>query len=720
MPRFLRAIAVLVASAAAVTVLLALVVAGVVAWHVREGAKQAPAWDGGRVTTSARPKPMAAPHPVAVADGKQVLFGDLHVHTSFSADAFGYALPLYQGAGARPPADACDFARFCSQLDFWSINDHAESLGAAQWTETVRAIRECNAAARDPDSPDMVSFLGWEWSQGATEPNRHFGHKNVVLRETERVPARPVAAGTLNPFAHLGISLYNSWAREAGGGTAAAARAGLHGFLAERATTPRCADGVDVRALSGDCAEVAETPDVLFEKLAQWDLPAIVIPHGTAWGVTNPPHADAVNQLAPGMHDERWQRLIEVYSGHGSSEEFAPFVRASVDAEGRGVCPAATDRFEPCCQRAGELVRARCADPASAACAGRVAAAREEVARRMTGPLARVRSFTSVVPEADTEEWGDCGQLRDGFLPANGYRPRHSAQYASARGNFEDTAPAYWRLGFIGSSDNHKARPGTGFKEFGRLENTEGFSRGQAEGAYSSYFFTGGLAAVHAEGRSRDAIFAALERREVYGTSGERILLWFDLLDGEARHPMGSRVARDAAAGPPRFEVRAAGAFAQRPGCPEWVSGALGPERLDWLCMNECHHPGERRKDIARVEVVRIRPQLLEAEPVAGLIEDPWKVLPCDASAEGCTVHFEDPDFGARETLYYVRAIQEPSPAVNGDPLRCERRAEDGRCLRARFCPGTGLAGDPPAEDCLAPVEERAWSSPIWLAPGGA
>ena len=37
---------------------------------------------------------------------KQILFGDLHVHTTFSADAFIRSLPMLQGEGAHPPADA--------------------------------------------------------------------------------------------------------------------------------------------------------------------------------------------------------------------------------------------------------------------------------------------------------------------------------------------------------------------------------------------------------------------------------------------------------------------------------------------------------------------------------------------------------------------------------------------------------------------------------------
>jgi hypothetical protein len=97
------------------------------------------------------------------------------------------------------------------------------------------------------------------------------------------------------------------------------------------------------------------------------------------------------------------------------------------------------------------------------------------------------------------------------------------------------------------------------------------------------------------------------------------------------------------------------------------------------------------------------------------LIEDPWLTLKCPPNEAGCSVRFSDPDFlrTGRDALYYVRAIQEPSPAVNGGQLRCKFDAA-GRCTQVNLC-----SGDPdktkPSDDCLEAVEERAWSSPIFV-----
>ena len=164
----------------------------------------------------------------------------------------------------------------------------------------------------------------------------------------------------------------------------------------------------------------------------------------------------------------------------------------------------------------------------------------------------------------------------------------------------------------------------------------------------------------------------------------------------------------------PRFRVRAVGSFAQRPGCPAHALSALTPERLQRLCKGECYNPGDERHRITRIEVVRIRPQTRAGEPVRGLIEDPWRRYDCPSDPVGCAVEFEDPEFvaGGRDAVYYVRAIQEPTPAVNAGGLRCTYDAQ-GECVKVNPCYGDYRT--PYTDDCLLPNEERAWSSPIYL-----
>ena len=229
----------------------------------------------------------------------------------------------------------------------------------------------------------------------------------------------------------------------------------------------------------------------------------------------------------------------------------------------------------------------------------------------------------------------------------------------------------------------------------------------------ASFFMTGGLIAAHSEDRQRESIWDSFQRREVYGTSGPRILLWFDLLNPPGTRgrsiPMGGEIAMDAN---PIFQVRAAGSFEQEPGCPDYAATALGPERLEHVCKNECYNPSATRRPITRIEVVRIRPQATPGEPIAPLIEDPWRSFECDSSLEGCAVTFEDPDHtrGGRDAVYYVRAIEAPASGINVDGLRCELDAA-GSCVRVDVC---GLDGDR-SDDCLGEAEPKAWSSPIFV-----
>jgi hypothetical protein len=683
------------------------------------------------------------------APSDEILFGDLHVHTTFSTDAFLTSLPMMGGDGAHPVADACDYARFCSALDVWSINDHAEASTPQRWSETVDSIRRCNAIAGDPETPDVTAFLGWEWSQVGRRPEDHYGHKNVILRDLGdgEIPTRPIAAAGLATSALRGDSarvpallpLLDFPNRQQ--------YYDFIEFVEEVRAIPDCNEGIASPDLPVDCYESAATPGELFRKLDEWNLASIVIPHGNTWGFYSPPAISLDKQLTAAENDPNRQLLFEVMSGHGNSEEYREWRAVTLDAKGEPMCPEPSPDYLPSCWRAGEIIEARCLDAGETAnvCADRAAEARQNYA--LTGVGGHL-----TVPGVENEEWLDSGQCRDCFLPSFNYRPAASGQYGLAISNFDDPGPPKrFRFGFIAASDNHRARPGTGYKEFGRRDNTE--ASGAASAAWrdrivgespdpaprserlaedalvgrglraleaerqSSFFTTGGLAAVHASSRTRQGIWDAMERKQVYGTSGDRILLWFHLLNAEQPDgsfgpvPMGGEARMNHA---PRFEVRAIGAFRQKPGCPEYSVRGAGPEHLAHLCQNECYHPSDERKLITRIEVVRIRPQQHLGENVDRLIEDPWRVFACEPNAAGCTVQFEDPEFGpdARDTVYYARAIEEPSRSVNAGQLRCEDDGNGG-CVSVNPCYGDYRTDE--NDDCLESIEERAWSSPIFV-----
>ena len=69
--------------------------------------------------------------------------------------------------------------------------ENATSSSASQ-----EAVRHCNALAGDAASPDLVAFMGFEWTQFGRTPDTHYGHHNVLFRdiEQEQLPARAIGA----------------------------------------------------------------------------------------------------------------------------------------------------------------------------------------------------------------------------------------------------------------------------------------------------------------------------------------------------------------------------------------------------------------------------------------------------------------------------------------------------------------------------------------------
>ena len=678
---------------------------------------------------------------VGVEAPKQILFGDLHVHTTFSFDAFQMSLPMAGGSGAYPVADACDFARHCSGLDFWSINDHGLSLTPKRWEETITAMRQCQEIGGN-ENPDLVSYLGWEWTQVGTEPTNHWGHKNVIFRSLEenRIPTRPITSGSpegLPPLTEaappapvMGLLAL----AEADSGGPEFAR-----FMTDMSAVPECPRGVAVRELPTDCREIAPTPADLFTKLDDWNLDSLVIPHGTAWGFYTPLGSSWDKQLTNDQQNPRWQRLIEVFSGHGNAEEYRDWKEVILGQNDTKACPPPTSDYTPSCWRAGQIIEARCLNEGKSAgeCSEKAAVARNHFI------YAAFNGGFATVPGTEIVDWQDAGQCRDCFLPAFNYRPKSTVQYIMALGRPQnEEGKDRFRFGFLAASDNHSARPGTGYKANSRQEFTEQrfgefvdtqlgardtrdpvgesvavemaaidtpFANFETE-RQASFFLNGGLTAVHAGGRDRDSIWDAMQRREVYGTSGPRILLWFDLVNGpeDSVLPMGAETKLSEN---PQFRVRAVGAFAQKPGCPPDARASMAEDRLERLCQGECYFPSDARHKITRIEIIRIRPQQHEQEYVADLIEDPWKTLPCEDQGSGCEVSFSDEEFlhSGRDVLYYARAVQEATPTVAANPLHCQS-SDTESCASVAPC-----FGRPWDDECLADAEHRAWSSPIFV-----
>ena len=704
----------------------------------------------GQVSEASLPPQVIAQRALsATREDRQILFGDTHVHTTNSADAFMYSLPMMHGAsGAYPPAYACDYARFVSQLDFYFLTDHAESFTPRQWRDGIDSVQQCNRLAGDPANPDIAAFVGWEWTQVGGTAENHYGHHNVLFKDdsTDKLPARPIAS--------VGVGVATVAARSGSGKQSSLLGlldprhrdyyASYNDWVMQMAAVPACDPDTPSPDLPAECYETAATPGALFAKLDEWGFDNMVVPHGTTWGFYSPPNSNWRHQLTAENTDNNKTRLIEVYSGHGNSEQFRDFAVRELNNVGEWVCPEPQANYLPSCWQAGEIIRQRCLveDNSADECEARAVEARHNFVQ-----VDGIQGFMTV-PGSTPEDWLDAGQARDIYLPAFNYRPQKSVQYGLAVQNHDDPEnPLRYRWGFIGSTDTHSARAGHGFKQEQRLNTSDVtgvrspfwetiFASSAVRSEYASrslradeidpvsaklfaseferttsFLNVGGLAAVHSEGRSRDAIWDAMKRREVYGTSGHRMLLWFDLLQADASLPMGSSVNMDSV---PRFRAKAIGSFKQLPGCPDYVVNALEKRHLQKMSQGECYHPSDERYIIERIEVIKIRPQAVAGEAIAPLIEDSWRVFECEPSADGCTIEFEDPDFASegRDALYYVRALEEPIATINGGNLRTSFD-ENGQAVDTDICFGDyRVASD---DDCHQNQSQRAWSSPIFV-----
>ena len=695
--------------------------------------------------TPQNPTNINRPIELAENDSKQILWGDTHVHTTYPMDAFYISLPLMHGSrGAFPPAFACDYARFISQIDFYVLTDHAESYTPRTWKDQVESIRQCNAISGE-ENPDLVAFIGWEWTQAGSTPDTHYGHHNVFFKDYKegQIPDRPIAAGgtialilriqladvnrNLFLFDPVNSEYYFSFAS----------------FLDTILETDSCPEGLPSNYLPKDCWETAATPAELYGKLDDWGFETEVIPHGTTWGFYTPQAASWEEYMSDQDNIRPdYSSMIEIYSGHGNSEEYLDFKEVDFDSNGEMICPEPTENYLLTCYQASVINKRRClAEGKSQEFCEALAEQTKKRVNEMPG-ASGARALFGV----NDEDWLDAGQARGAYLPAFNYRPKKSAQYGLAlRNNDYEDEKERFKWGFIASSDTHTARAGHGFKQLLRVGGTE--ARGAVSERWrkllnnvtaektesglrtveelneltgvsaidverqASFWSLGGLMAVHSTGRDRESIWQAMKRKEVYATTGHRILLHFDLLENDSIKPMGSLIESSSN---PTFRVKAMGSFKQLPGCPDYVHEALSEKRLQKIANGECYHPSDERHRLERIEVIKITPQNNKDEDPTTLIFDSWKTFECSSNQMQCEIEFTDDDFenGQRDVVYYVRVIEEDTLLVNGSNMRTQFDA-DGHPISIAPCYADYR--EDYEEECLGPGGHRAWSSPIFV-----
>jgi hypothetical protein len=273
-----------------------------------------------------------------------------------------------------------------------------------------------------------------------------------------------------------------------------------------------------------------------------------------------------------------------------------------------------------------------------------------------------------------------------------------------------------FKLGIIGSTDTHLGTPG--------LVDEDMFV-GHAAGivtarldippfADSPVFNPGGLAVLWAEENSRDSLFAAMRRREVYGTSGPRPIVRF----------FGGWSYDENLCASPDFVARGyAGGVPMGGDLPLMPSGVRAPV----FAMRALKDPGTQRHPgtpLQRMQI--IKGWVEDGKPfervldVAGNEKNDSDVDldTCETSGTGaddlCTVWRDDAFDPSKPAFYYVRVIENPT-------CRWSQRS----CLEAKVDCDAWFGPDKRLAACCDPtvpktIQERAWTSPIWYTPPGS
>jgi hypothetical protein len=274
------------------------------------------------------------------------------------------------------------------------------------------------------------------------------------------------------------------------------------------------------------------------------------------------------------------------------------------------------------------------------------------------------------------------------------------------------------RIGLISATDTHNSTPGmVNEQDWGDTGHNGLRDRNDVfiltEFPPSGIPTNGsGLTVLWAEENSRDALFSAMQRREAYATSGPRPIVRFFAgrlprgLCGDvdfARKGYASGVPMGGEIGP--------------------VTGNRSPD-FAVMAMKDPGPPGIPGTPLQHIQIVKgwVDDSGTAQEKVYEVVGDPDNgasvdTTTCTAQGSGadslCKV-WKDPDFDrSQRAFYYARVLE--NPTCRWSTYVCNRNGVD--CSN----PGSVPPGFAACCNPLWPksIQERAWTSPIWYRPEG-
>jgi hypothetical protein len=345
--------------------------------------------------------------------------------------------------------------------------------------------------------------------------------------------------------------------------------------------------------------------------------------------------------------------------------------------------------------------------------------ARERAVWEELVEITQTKGTSEVHPDlAPTDEFAEY-EIRRKLL-TGGPTPADEGDYvrsALLRGlSFQDSIGANpYKYGFVGATDNHTGTVTVDETNFlGKLavDAVAGYRQASyAEGGPPRPIFpawemsASGLSGVWAEENTREAIFAALKRKEVYATTGTRIRLrvfgGFSFSGGDAEAddiaavgygrgvPMGSDLSNAPSGEAPTLLIQAV---------MDPLAGSLDRVQVVKGWVDDSGESHERVYDAAW-SGDRVIGADGELAPVENTVDLATGFYDNSAGAAQLRTVWEDPDFDPDQlAFYYVRVIEIPTP-------------------RHSLYDALALGIDVAETEHVATIQERAYSSPIWYTP---